>query len=230
MTARQDAHISPPGVETDPQSSDLTDLLTAAARGDEQAWRVVVDLYARRVYALARSRLWGVSGSGRSGSSGIQNGWVHGNDTAEEITQSVFVTIATKLRSGEYTEQGRFESWLFRVAMNRVRDEIRRLQRHATPTDPDSLTSVPSTRTDGHDAQSADSVAALRRAMQQLNDTDREVVELRHHAGLSFKQIADTLNEPLGTLLARHHRALRKLKDLLAADPRSAALEEGSGR
>ncbi len=52
--------------------------------------------------------------------------------------------------------------------------------------------------------------------MDKLSEADREIVELRHHAGLSFKQMADLLSEPIGTLLARHHRALKKLKDLLA--------------
>ena len=49
----------------------------------------------------------------------------------------------------------------------------------------------------------------------QTTDADREVVELRHHADLSFKQMAQLLNEPIGTLLARHHRALRKLRATL---------------
>lgn len=48
----------------------------------------------------------------------------------------------------------------------------------------------------------------LKRAMD-LSEADREIVELRHHGGLSFKQIADVLGEPMGTLLARHHRALK---------------------
>jgi RNA polymerase sigma-70 factor (ECF subfamily) len=52
--------------------------------------------------------------------------------------------------------------------------------------------------------------------MARLPDADREVVELRHHAGLTFAQMADMLSEPLGTLLARHHRALKKLKSILA--------------
>jgi len=58
-------------------------------------------------------------------------------------------------------------------------------------------------------------IARLRRAMALLPEADREIVELRHHVGMSFKQMADLLDEPLGTLLARHHRALRKLKMLM---------------
>ena len=195
-------------------------LIQAAALGDERAWRGIVDLYARRVYALARARLGGGRG-GRSGTGRSASGpWAQGHDAAEEVTQSVFVTVASKLNSGEYAEQGRFEAWLFRVAMNRIRDEVRRVRRHATPTDPELLAenaSGPSSGAETERGEQAESLDRLRAAMNGLSDSDREIVELRHHAGMSFKQMADLLNEPLGTLLARHHRALRKLKDLITA-------------
>ncbi len=200
---------------------DIPALLAAAARGDETAWRGIIDLYARRVFALARSRL-GAGGSGGAGGAGRGG---KGNDTlAEEITQSVFATLAAKLSPRQdgpagYTEQGKFEAWLFRIAMNRVRDEVRRQRRHAVPTDPETLDGV-------HAAQGEDAAEhaehrrqldSLRAAMAELGEADREVIELRHHAGLSFKQIAELLAEPIGTLLARHHRALKKLKDLMSS-------------
>lgn len=203
--------------ETTPKASgpsggddiDLPALLHAAGMGDDVAWRKLIDLYARRVYALARSRL-GVSR----------------HELAEEITQSVFATVASKLgreEDGEsgYAEQGKFESWLFRIAMNRIRDEVRRSRRQAEPADPASFSSVASAERapDGLET-TPDQLSSLRLAMEKLSDADREIVELRHHAGLSFKQMADLLSEPIGTLLARHHRALKKLKDLLTnADP-----------
>ncbi|MBL0926494.1 MAG: RNA polymerase sigma factor [Phycisphaerales bacterium] len=174
---------------------DLPRLLASAAGGDEQAWRVLLGLYSRRVYAMAKSRC-------------------RKDDVAEEITQSVFCTVAAKLKSGDYTEQGRFESWLFRVTMNRVRDEARRLRRHAEPTDPSNFDGwVQSPAEDAAEPHDRGTLDGLRRAMQGLNDADREVVELRHHGGLSFKSIAELIGEPLGTVLARHHRALRKLKE-----------------
>lgn len=218
---------------SDSGASDLAALLQAAAAGDDQAWRAIVALYARRIYALARSRLRGASaggtggggaarGDGASGGGFGQGGtFPKGHDAAEEVTQSVFCTVATKLAQGEYSEQGRFESWLFRVAMNRIRDEVRRRKRHAAPTDPEVLSqsfvdereSAEKRARDGR--ASRDELDALRLAMDGLSDADREVVELRHHAQMSFKAIAEMLEEPIGTLLARHHRALRKLKELL---------------
>ena len=44
------------------------------------------------------------------------------------------------------------------------------------------------------------------------------MIDLRHVAGMSFKQISEHLGEPLGTLLARHHRALAKLRAILVGD------------
>lgn len=186
---------------------DLPEILAAAGTGDEDAWRRVIDLYARRVYALAKSRC-------------------RSDELAEEITQSVFATVATKLTAANgdgYTEQGRFESWLFRIVMNRVRDEMRRSRRHASPTDPTTLAGMDgaAVSTDRHADDDADlpaDLGALRTAMGRLSESDREIVELRHHAGMSFRQIADLLAEPLGTLLARHHRALKKLREMLLAE------------
>ena len=188
-----------PAVESQTPTTEA--LIAQAQLGDEEAWRLLVERYARRVFALAKSRC-----AARGG-----------NELAEEITQSVFVTAASKITQGQYTEQGRFESWLFRVAMNRIRDEMRRIQRHATPVQNDVLQQRPGEQqhTSEQRSELAEDLHRLRSALGTLSDADREVVELRHHAGLSFKQIADLLAEPIGTLLARHHRALRKLKDTM---------------
>lgn len=173
----------------------LAGLLVRSAAGEPEAWRELLGLYGRRVYALARSRL-------------------RRDDLAEEVAQSVFATVASKLSSGGYAEQGRFEPWLFRVTMNRVRDEVRRLRRHAEPTDPERFDHTPGAA-DPEPAAQPEEIDSLRAALASLGDDDREIVELRHHAGLSFKQIAQTLDEPVGTVLARHHRALRKVKQFM---------------
>lgn len=181
-----------------PQATDAPDaiasLVRAAQCGDESSWRRIVDVYFPRLVALGRSNGFGPSDS-------------------EEMAQDVFVTAAEQIASGRYSEEGRFESWLFRVAMNRLRDAARRRRRR-----PESaLDSVP-------DPAAADGVSPgldpetsgrLSEALAALGKADQEVIRLRHHAGLAFKAIADLLEQPVGTVLARHHRALKKLREAL---------------
>jgi len=188
--------------ERDP--AELASIIARAALGEESAWEELMGLYARRVFAMARSRL-------------------HDDDLAEEITQSVFVTVATKLGQDKgsgtsgYDEQGRFEPWLFRITMNRVRDLCRKRSRHATPTAPEHMSVLQAPDEPGASGQDEFQSQSnqLKNALEQLSERDREIIELRHHGQLSFKQIAEISGDPIGTLLARHHRALKKLRDLM---------------
>ena len=182
-----------------PDKRQFEEVLRRAAAGDEDAWRRIVDTFAPRVHGLIRAQ---------SGSS----------DLAEEITQSTFCTVAAKI--GSYTEQGKFEPWVFRIAMNRFRDEMRRRKRQARPIDDETLVGLAGQGNPDPDPGEVDSerLAALEAAMARLSEADRRIVHLRHLAGLSFKQIADVLGQPLGTVLARQHRALKKLRDLVGEE------------
>lgn len=178
--------------------ADLPTLLASARRGEGDAWATLVSLYARRVYAFARSKRLSP-------------------DESEEIAQSVFATVSIKVQRGEYDERGSFESWLFQIAANRVRDRLRKAMRaDAAMTALRDAADAPgrSTRIDDEHTDETD-LRSMRGALADLPDADLEVVQLRHHAGMSFKHIAAMLNQPLGTVLARHHRALRKLRDAI---------------
>lgn len=187
----------------------LDAIIKKAANGDQAAWRLIVDEYGPRVFRLVRSHCRSV-------------------ELAEEISQSVFCTVAAKLgpvaggaagAAPGYQEQGRFEAWLFRIAMNRLRDEMRRRSRQAMTAAPATLAACEPAREDESFAEVEErrrSVSALRSAISRLPDADRQVLELRHFAELSFRQIAELLGEPLGTVLARQHRALKKLKAILS--------------
>ncbi|MEM8738708.1 MAG: RNA polymerase sigma factor [Planctomycetota bacterium] len=189
--------------------------LRAASAGDPAAWRRLIESYSGRVYGLLVQQCGD-------------------RDLAEELTQVTFVKLVDQLgqAAGGYREQGRFEAWLFRIAMNKLRDEMRRRKRQARPTDmtPGSgrgdpspgggggqIFAAPADEGDlGEDPAEAlgraEQVHRLRRVIATLPEADREVLHLRHTAGLSFAQIAETLDQPLGTVLARGHRALKKLK------------------
>ena len=63
-------------------------------------------------------------------------------------------------------------------------------------------------------------------ALSELSELDRQIIDLRHTASMSFKQISFLLDEPVGTLLARHHRALKKLKQMIEAHEESSLKAE----
>lgn len=197
----------------DAAATALATTLERAARGDGEAWRALVELYTRRVFGL----LYRQCGD---------------RELAEEITQATFVKLVEKLEDfAGYEERGRFEPWLFRVAMNGLRDEMRRRKRQAVAVGGEGephreggdagpgFAEQPAW--EGADpseaASTAEQVEMLRQAVAKLGDADREILHLRHTAGLSFAQIAETLGEPLGTVLARGHRALGKLRKAMEA-------------
>lgn len=193
------------------ESLDTT--LEMASRGDQSAWRRIVDRYAPRVYGLLKSQCGDA-------------------ELAEEITQSVFCTLAAKLTEDHgYVEQGKFEAWVFRIAINRLRDEMRRRRRHAVNVDHAALAEQPDRSSrNGMSPRDDDAFRSLRGAMERLSPADRQVIEYRYIGGLSFKQMADLFEEPLGTVLARQHRALRKLRDLMESDVPADRSENRAGK
>ena len=198
--------------------NNLDQILTDAAAGKAQAWEQLVRAYTPRLFGLLFCQC-------------------RDQELSEEITQATFVKVVTKLK--DYDERGRFEPWLFRTAMNRLRDEMRRRKRQAMPMDmspgavagasgggdsPSQWAAAQSqivklhgtpNRTPLEEMTHGEQLDSVRHAVEMLSETDREIVYLRHTAGLTFAQIADTLEKPLGTVLARGHRALAKLRKLL---------------
>ncbi len=182
-----------------PSGASLEETLQRAAAGDEAAWRDIVETYSPRVFGLIRAQCGSM-------------------DLAEEITQSTFCTIVERI--GRYSELGRFESWLFRIAMNRLRDEMRRRRRHANPVETEALIGLAGAADGPPESPppGSEELAALEEALGRLSDSERRVVHLRHFTGLSFARIAEILGEPLGTVLARQHRALKKLRQHLGGE------------
>lgn len=183
--------------------------LRLAAGGDDAAWRQLVETFSRRVYALLVHQC-------------------HDRDLAEELTQATFVKLFDQLRRKGYREQGKFEAYLFRIAMNHLRDEMRRRKRQARTTDmspaatsgrsEDGSLTFAAASTEAQPLQRMqhdEQVRKLREAIATMSEADRQVLHLRHTAGLAFAEIAETLDQPLGTVLARAHRALKKLKDIM---------------
>ena len=129
--------------------------------------------------------------------------------------------LVRRLKS--YDDRGRFEPWLFRIAANLIRDRFRRLKVRPTPAslsgdgEDEGLTgriAGPAEAVD-HGLVAADASTALNRAMANLETTTREMILLRHFSEMSFRDIAEIYDCPIGTVLARVHRGLRALRGIM---------------
>lgn len=172
-------------------------MLQAAIDGDEAAWSRLVEEFSPRVYRVIVAQC-------------------RNPELAEEVTQSTFCTVVTKL--ADYTELGRFEAWLFRIAMNRLRDEMRRRGRQAIPVADETLREIsPAGEASWSPGEASEALSELQQAMAELPEAEQQVLHLRHVAEMSFKAIANVLDQPLGTVLARHFRAVKRLRERLGA-------------
>ena len=192
-------------------TTDLATLVGLAKSGRTAAVEQLVDLYGPRLYGL----LYRMTGSVAD---------------AEDLLQETYIKMLRGLAA--YEEAGRFEPWLFSIAANLARDWLRRQSRAAViaPSAGERAADESVEATAG----SADSEAErrlirteqadrLQRALAELSPHEREVVALRFFSDLSFKEIAQVLKVPLGTALARAHRALKHLRERLPRE--QAALE-----
>ena len=187
--------------------TELTDerLVEISLDGDEDAYGILVRRYQRRLTAFL-SQLVGDL------------------ELARELSQEAFVRAWSALE--RFDPKYRFSTWLFRIAHNLGIDQLRRRRLHTMPlyrTDSDGgevEVVVADVAKDplGHLENSA-LATELREVIDGLRPEYRELVLLRHFAGLSYQEIADFMEMPLGTVknkLFRAHSVLRKaLTDFL---------------
>ena len=176
----------------------------AAARGDRHAFARLVDLHKRAVFGLC-VRLLGDAEEAR--------------DAAQEAFARAWAALAT------YDAAQAFAPWLLRIARNHCLDVLRRRpaagQRVALDgagDDPAAPEVADARAPRGDDAVEARELAgALERAVAALPPNYREVVHLFHAEHLSYKEIAEALDVPLGTVMTWLHRARARLREALAA-------------
>jgi RNA polymerase sigma-70 factor, ECF subfamily len=132
---------------------------------------------------------------------------------AEDAAQDAF--LKAWLRIDTYRPVGAFRNWLYRIAVNSARDTLRR-QRETVDIDDLSLqgnTPDPAATVARH--EQADRVQA---AVLALPPASREVIILREYQGLSYREIADVLDIPRGTVMSRLNYARNRLRDSLAEE------------
>ena len=139
-------------------------------------------------------------------------------DEAEEVVQETF-TIAWRRIDLFDASSGRLVPWLLRITRNRAIDRIRSKQRRSKLNDDfESQNKVeqPEFVEDTSDlliAKEADSV--VHNAVMELTPEQRQAIQLAYFNGLTQSEIADKLNEPLGTVKARIRRGVQRLEQVV---------------
>ncbi len=166
------------------------------ARGDQQAFALLYDRFADRVYGLVRRVLRDPSQS-------------------EEVVQEVFVAAWRQARRYD-ASKGQVATWLLTLSHRRAVDRVRSEQ--ASRNREERVVR-------GERGRAFDSVAEqvettleheqVRRALDELTDLQREAVELAYFGGNTYREVAELLGAPLGTVKTRLRDGLMRLRDAL---------------
>lgn len=163
------------------------ELLSRVAEGDEAAFRRLYERYATRVFRYALTIL-------------------RDRHLAEEVVQESMVAVWNGARTFRGTSQ--VSTWIFGIARNQAHALLRREARGArTPNEPLVLPD-PAGEVEREDR--------VRLAVDRLPPEQREVVFLAFYEGLSYREIAQMLGVPEGTVKSRMYYAKRNLAEVLA--------------
>ena len=179
------------GVCADAETSLI--LVRRANKGDQAA---IDELFARY---LPRLQKW---------AHGRLPAWARGSLDTHDLVQDTFMQVLGRLDQFEPRHEGAFQGYLRQALFNRVRDEIRRVQRRgsAAPLDPDSPGHDPSPLEEAIGQQTLERYEA---ALGRLRDDDREAIILRVELGYSYAEIVVALGKP--TAAAAHMAVSRAL-------------------
>ena len=187
------------------------ELLTRLRRGQNEVFGILVRRYERELYGYLRRYL----------------GDAH---LADDVFQNTFLQLYIKI--GQYEAGRPVRPWLYTIATHQAIDAMRRKSRHqAASLDqtheqlPDGeirgLIELLETRGPGplETAQGEEARERVRASVDHLPEFMRQVVLLAYYQGLKYREIAEVLSIPVGTVKSRLHAALLRLQELLAASP-----------
>ena len=182
-----------PAAEPAPAQQDWSDaeLLVRVAERDREAFELLYHRYVRSVMGIALRRL-------------------RDRGRAEDAVQETFTSIWRSAASYR-PERGPAAPWLYAVARNAIVDRLRARTEPASEV-PETPSSEPGPL---ERAESSYVSWRVHRALEELPEKEREVVELAYWSGLSQSEVADYLHIPLGTVKTRTRSALARLATVL---------------
>ena len=177
-------------------------LLRRVAQGDRRSFEELYDRFSGVLFSIA-------------------NRVLNNQEAAEDVLQDVFIQIWEKAPLYD-PARGKPMTWAVTLTRNKAIDRLRSTQRRSRLQDDVQRESEAFEQFD--DRSSFDEVASgesgklVREAVQKLSKDHREAIELAFFSSLTQTEIAERLNEPLGTVKARIRRGMMKLRDVLSPE------------
>jgi RNA polymerase sigma-70 factor (ECF subfamily) len=169
------------------------ELVIRAQNGDRNAFSELVCIHARGVMSV----IYRMCGD---------------MQVAEDAAQETFIQAWLHLSS--YSPQGSLHSWLYRIGLNAATDMLRKQKRVAHEELEDFQLSDPQLGPEALFSRQERAVL-VQKAILALPDASRAVLVLREYEGMTYHEIADTLDVPLGTVMSRLNYARKLLKEKL---------------
>lgn len=145
--------------------------------------------------------------------------FVKDSNLANDIFQDTFIKVIKTLRSGNYKEEGKFLPWVLRIAHNLCVDHFRKSKRAPKFSGSDEFDIFDVLKLDESNVEEIISTNEthdkVRRILQELPEDQKEVVIMRHYAGLSFKEIAENTGVSINTALGRMRYALINMRKFI---------------
>lgn len=181
-----------------------TELINSYFAGDENSLVLLINRYLKPVYRFAYK-------------------YAGNKEEAEDITQEAFVKVWKNLKKFDQTKS--FKAWVFSIAKNTAIDFLRKKRNSSFPVfssfgqDADGENLFEKTIIDLEPlptelSERGEGRKIISRAVDMLASRYRSVISLRYFNQLTFREMADSLEEPLSTVKSRHRRALLKLRKI----------------
>lgn len=177
-------------------------LVTAYLNGNNEAFNALLSRHKNKVYTSI-----------------FYN--VKDRDLAEDIFQETFIKVVTNIKQGRYTENGKFVAWVLRIAHNLIVDHYRQDKGECSHSNDETNVDLFNNKSlcDANveeEMMQSQIYADVRKLVDALPESQREVIMMRYYDDLSFKEIADKTNVSINTALGRMRYAILNMRKLAA--------------
>lgn len=178
------------------------ELITSFVKGDDRSIEFLILRYKSKVYSYI-------------------NLYIRNRDIADDIFQDTFMKVVQSIRMGRYQDDGRFLSWILRIAHNLIIDHFRHEKQSGLILNEDYESDIFNSYKLCDDnientLMKRQIMHDIRKLISELPDDQREVVIMRHYTGMSFKEIADMTGVSINTALGRMRYALINMRKMIA--------------